>query len=118
MSTDSTTLAATYFDAWRAKDPELLRPALADDVQFVGPLAEVKGADEYVKSIAGLYGITTDLVIHKVLADDSDAITWFDLHTSVAAPVPVANWCHVEDGKIAEVRVAFDPRGLVSGSGS
>lgn len=118
MSADAKTLAATYFEAWRATDPERLRPALADDVQFDGPLAQVSGADEYVESTAGLYGITTDLQIHKVLADDSDAITWFELHTSLAAPVPVANWCHVKDGKIAAVRVAFDPRGLVSGSGS
>lgn len=118
MTADAQTLAATYFEAWRAQDPELLRPALAEDVQFDGPLAQVSGADAYVESIAGLYGITTELVIHKVLADDSDAITWFDLHTSVAPPVPVANWCHARDGKIAQVRVAFDPRGLVSGSGS
>lgn len=115
MSSDAETLASVYFDAWRAKDPQRLRPALADDVQFFGPLAEVTGADAYVESIAGLYGITTDLAIHKVLADDTDAITWFDLHTSVAEPAPVANWCHVENGKIAVVRVAFDPRGLVGG---
>jgi hypothetical protein len=118
MTTNAETLATTYFDAWRAKDPERLRPVLAEDAHFTGPLAEVSGADAYVKSIAGLYEITTELVIHRVLADEVDAITWFDLHTSVAPPVPVANWCHAENGKIAHVRVAFDPRGLVGGSGS
>jgi hypothetical protein len=118
MSADPKTLAATYFDAWRAKDPELLRSALADDVEFIGPLAQVSGADAYTDSIQGLYEITTELEIKKVLADDSDALTWFDLHTSVAPPVPVANWCHAPDGKIAVVRVAFDPRGLVGGAPS
>ncbi|HEY3729043.1 MAG TPA: nuclear transport factor 2 family protein [Solirubrobacteraceae bacterium] len=113
MPADPKALAATYFAAWRAKDPELLRSALADDVQFFGPLAEVSGAEAYTESIQGLYEITTDLEVHKVLADDSDALTWFDLHTSVAPPVPVANWCHARDGKIAVVRVAFDPRGMV-----
>jgi hypothetical protein len=30
--------------------------------------------------------------------------------------VPVANWMHIEDGKITRIRVAFDPRGIVRGS--
>jgi hypothetical protein len=118
MCADPKSLAATYFEAWRAKDPEQLRPALTEDVRFTGPLAQVSGADAYVKSIAGLYEITRDLAIHKVLADGEDAITWFDLHTSVAPPVPVANWCHAENGKIAHVRVAFDPRGLAGDGGA
>ncbi|HEY2260668.1 MAG TPA: nuclear transport factor 2 family protein [Solirubrobacteraceae bacterium] len=118
MNTDPARLAATYFDAWRAKDPQLLRPALAEDVQFIGPLAQVSGADAYTESIQGLYEITTELDVKKVLADEEDALTWFDLHTSVAPPVPVANWCHARDGKIAVVRVAFDPRGMVGGAPS
>jgi len=36
--------------------------------------------------------------------------------TTVADPVPVANWMHIEDGKITRIRVAFDPRGLTRGS--
>jgi hypothetical protein len=28
----------------------------------------------------------------------------------VASPVPVANWLHVEEGKITALRVAFDAR--------
>ena len=29
---------------------------------------------------------------------------------------PVANWMHVEDGKITRIRVAFDARGIAGGS--
>jgi len=61
--------------------------------------------------------IMTDIVIRKRLADDTDAITWFDLHTSVAPPVPTANWSHVEDGKITSIRVAFDARPLAPPDG-
>jgi len=31
--------------------------------------------------------------------DGPDVVTWFDLHTSVADPIPTANWSHVEDGR-------------------
>lgn len=43
-------------------------------------------------------------------------LTWFELSTSVAETVPVANWMHVENGKIARIRVAFDARGIAGGA--
>ena len=41
-------------------------------------------------------------------------LTWFQLHTKVAEPTPVASWIHTEDGRIARVRVTFDPREIVA----
>jgi hypothetical protein len=41
-----------------------------------------------------------------------DAITWFDLKIE-HGPLAVANWSHVEHGRIARVRAAFDPRALL-----
>jgi len=42
-----------------------------------------------------------------------DVITWFDLHTTVAPPVPTENWSRVRARRIIAIRVAFDPRGLL-----
>ncbi len=39
-------------------------------------------------------------------------LTWYEMATSVAAPVAVATWMRVEDGRITRIRVAFDARGL------
>jgi ketosteroid isomerase-like protein len=74
---DASAAAATYFEAWQARDFARLRSVIAGDVDFAGPL---------------------------------------DLATSLADPVPVANWMRVQDGKITRIRVAFDPRGIVNGS--
>jgi hypothetical protein len=60
--------------------------------------------------------IMTGLNVRKVFRDGPDVLTWFDLTTSVAETVPVANWMHVEDGKITQIRVAFDARGIAGGS--
>jgi hypothetical protein len=30
-----------------------------------------------------------------------------------AGPIPIANWCHVENGKIIRIRNTFDPRSLL-----
>ena len=104
--------AATYFDAWLAGDFGRLRSVLADDVDFAGPLGQVKGADDCLRGLQGLAQVMTGIDIRKVFTAGPDVLTWYDMATKVADPVPVANWMQVQDGKITRIRVAFDPRGL------
>ena len=75
-------------------------------------LREAPSTHYYMERIKGISRIKSDIVIHKTFVDGSDVLTWSDLHTTVASPVPVANWLHVEDGKITSLRVAFDAREL------
>jgi SnoaL-like domain len=105
-------VAATYFSTWKAKDFEAFRSLLADDVTFDGPFGHVDGADACTAALQRLSQIVTDLVIQKRFVDGPDVLTWYDLHTSVASPCPTANWTHVENGKITQIRVVFDPRPL------
>jgi len=106
--TDATAVAATYFDAWQARDFDRLRSVLADDVDFAGPLARVRGGDDCLRGLRGMAQITTGLEVRKVFHDGPDVLTWFDLATSVADTVPVANWMHVEDGKITRIQCRTD----------
>jgi ketosteroid isomerase-like protein len=114
---DTTAATAAYFDAWRRKDLDLLRSVLADDVTFTGSLGTADGAEACVAGVRGLSEITTDVEVEHVFADGPDVLTWFTLHTTVAEPTPVANWSHVEDGRITRIRVTFDPRGMLAGPG-
>jgi hypothetical protein len=115
-NTTSSTTAATYFEAWLDRDFARLRSVLADDVDFAGPLGQVKGGDDCLRGLEGLSRIMTGIDIRKVFADGADVLTWYEMSTSIADPVPVANWMHVEDGKITRIRVAFDARGIAGGS--
>ena len=58
----------------------------------------------------GLSQMMTDLVILKTFVDGPDVLTWYELHTKIADPAPVAEWSHVENGKITMVRAVFDAR--------
>jgi hypothetical protein len=113
-------LTAGYFDAWEAGAAERLRPLIADDVSFHGPLAELYGADDYISSLDALFGATERIVIRKRWVDAGsgagagDVLTWFDLHVAGAPPAPVASWIHVEHGAIRRVQVTFDPRGMLA----
>jgi hypothetical protein len=112
MADDAAKIATSYFDAWKRNDFDTMRSLVADDVTFAGPLAQLSGAADYMEGIRGMSQIKSDLVIQKVFVDGPNVLTWFELHTTVASPVPVANWLHVEGGKIRSLRVAFDAREL------
>lgn len=111
--TDPAAVANAYVRAWLGKDFGTLRGLLADDVTFSGPFAELDNAEDCLKGLQQLAEIVTDIVVREQLADATDVITWFDLHTTEAPPVPTANWSHVENGKITSIRVTFDPRPLL-----
>ena len=89
-----------------------MRSLVDDDITFAGPLAKLEGAQDYMEGIKGMSRIKSDIVIHKTFVDGPDVLTWYELHTTVAPPVPVANWLHIEDGKITSLQVAFDAREL------
>ena len=117
VTKDAKAVASAYFEAWKARDFDTFRFLLTDEVEFVGPLAHLNNADDCVKGIRGMSEMITDIVVHKILADADDAITWFDLHAKGGIVLPTANWSHVENGKITKIRVAFDPRPLTEQSG-
>jgi hypothetical protein len=112
MAHDPACVATAYFDAWRANDFDTMRSLVADDVIFEGPLATLVGAEDYMEGIRGLSQIISEIVILKTFVDGQDVLTWYEMHTTVASPVAVANWVHVEEGKITTLRVAFDAREL------
>lgn len=113
---DPTRKAATiYFDSWRERDFERLRTVLSPDVDFVGVLGTAAGIEECIAGLKGMAdSLMTDLTLHARVVDGPNVITWFDLHTRDTAPIPTANWSHVENGLITRIRVTFDPRPLLA----
>ena len=111
MSTDD--VATTYFDAWKAGDHDRLRAILADDVTFDGPMGHETNGDDCATSLMRLAAITKDVVIEKRFVDGPDVVTIFELDLEPAKLSPVVNWSRVEDGKIVEILVTFDPRPLL-----
>lgn len=84
--TDAVELAERYFTAWQARDEEALTQILAENVTFQGPLGTANGRAACIAGLVGMLGIVTSIEVQARVADEHDVITWFDLHTSVAAP--------------------------------
>ena len=107
-------VAATYFEAWKAKDFDTLAAILDDDATFRGPLGTAADGAECVAGLKGMSQIVTDIDIAHVFVDGPHVLTWFDLYTSIAPPASTANWQRIENGKIMEITVTFDPRGIIA----
>ena len=106
---DPTAVAEAYFDAWSRNDPAALADVLADDVIVHGPLGRIDGAAAYQPSLGRIFSITHALAIQHRWVDGGDVLTWFDLHPhGDHEPFPVASWLHIENNRIAQVRVTFD----------
>jgi hypothetical protein len=106
-------VAAAYFRAWDSKDIDQVRPLLHPAVDFVGALGSTSGIEETLRGLAGMFAMTRKVTLIKRWTDGPDVLTWFELSTASAGPLPVVNWSHVEDGLITRIRVTFDPRPLI-----
>ncbi len=106
-------VAAAYFKAWKAGDIGSVRPLLHPEVDFVGAMGATHGIEETLRGLAGMFAMTRQVEVIRRWADGPDVITWFELSTDTAGPLPVVNWSHVEDGRVTRIRVTFDPRPLL-----
>lgn len=105
-------LARIYLGAWRAGDFDSLRDILGDDVTFRGPLGSADGVEECLAGLRGMHSMLTGITIHKMLADDTDVMTWYDFEAHDDVVIPTVNWSHVENGVITAIRATFDPRSV------
>lgn len=106
-------IAASYFSAWHDKDFPALRSLLSEEFVYRGPLARYDNPDACRDSLEKLAPITTAVAVHGVFVAGDEVTTWFDLHTTVAPPTPVANRMRVHAGKITAIHAVYDPRELL-----
>lgn len=100
-----------YQRAFGSGDLETARALLADDLHFEGPIDEFDKADDYFASVSRLHQIVEGVDVKKVLADEADVVTIYDMHTNTPAGTSkIAEWATVEGGKIVAIRVFFDAR--------
>ncbi len=107
-------VAAAYFEAWTRNDIVAVRPLLDPDIDFTGALGSTRGTAETLHGLAAMFAMTEQVQVIKRWVDGPDVLTWFELRTSRAGPIPVVNWSHVESGRITRIRVTFDPRPLLT----
>ncbi|MBV9175296.1 MAG: nuclear transport factor 2 family protein [Chloroflexi bacterium] len=96
-----------YTEALDARDFSAARNFLADDLRFQGPIDQFERADDFVKTISGLYAMVQG-VEHQAIIAEGENVAWFYVLKTPVANAPVAEWHTVRDGKIVQIRAYFD----------
>ena len=106
-----------YFTALTHKDFATIRALLHDDVTFKGALGATEGAEDYLSGLQQMMATMTNMERRVICTEGEDVCQIYDL-TLAAPPVtlPIAQWLSVRDGRIAALRVYFDPRPLFAGA--
>jgi SnoaL-like protein len=104
-----------YQRALGSNDWAAARRHLRDDMKFKGPLAAYDKPEPYMEDLKKLHHIVKGVDMKKIFVDGNDVCLIYDMITNTPAGTAfISEWYHVEAGKIASVRVVFDPRPFAS----
>jgi ketosteroid isomerase-like protein len=120
MMQSAGTVLEAFYAAVRRKDIAAARQFLDPNLTFYGLFETYRDAEAYLSALTGLLSITTRLDVKTIVAQGDDAAVFFELETTApaAATTLVAEWHQVRNGKIVEVRSAFDGRPFAAMFGS
>ncbi|BCJ39194.1 hypothetical protein Athai_66970 [Actinocatenispora thailandica] len=95
-------------DGTASFDPARLRPLLADELVFEGPIAgRVVGADRFVRGVTGFVETMRGMTMLHRLAGDGEAATMYDAELP-GGTVRFAEFFRLADGRIAGLRLLYD----------
>jgi len=108
---DAKAVALAYQEAFAAKDKAKASSYLHAQGLYKGPLNSFQTAEAFVPQMAVFMNIAKSVRNKKVLADESDVCIFWDYETIVPSiPItPIAQWFKVDQGKIREMHLHFNP---------
>jgi ketosteroid isomerase-like protein len=110
---DTRRIVESYFRAWTTQDIATAMAQLADDLEFSGPGATIKGAKEFEPSLVGFAHLTRSARILELLVDGDRAALLYDCELiQPAGTVRIASFFQVAGGKIRRYDTRFDPAAL------
>lgn len=110
-----------YEVSLKQKDAEGIRPFLTDDFRFVGPVDQRIGADEFVELNKGFLPFMMDTRMQQQFAAGDQVCSIYEVDVRTPAgetlTLEMADWVLVQNGRMAEQRIFYDPRPFVAAFG-
>lgn len=102
----------SFIDALNKEDFQQAREYAANDMKFVGVLGTRDGADAYFTDMEKM---KLKYNILKLISDGNEVCVQYDIDMS-GTTIFSMGWYTVEQGKIKNIRVLFDPRPVLEAS--
>jgi hypothetical protein len=101
-------LALKFMDIFFSGEKmDRLRPLLADDFSFNGPLYKFDSAEDYINSLQADLPKGFNFEIIRSLEDESSACIFYQF-TKPGVCTPMAQMFEVNEGKISKILLVFD----------
>jgi ketosteroid isomerase-like protein len=114
------TVIERYYEAFDAHR-DGWKDLVTDEVTFVGPLQNAKGRQEFVALTEQFLQFHRETRLLRRFEDGDSVCSIFEfvIGTPSGGPLTcqVAEWARVERGRIAELRIFYDPRGFAKAFG-
>ena len=102
---------ASWIDAWVRKDLGAIGRHLHPEMEFVGPMARLRGSDAFVASTARILNVLERFEPRATFVAGSRAMLAYDF---VCRPpignVPTAELAEFEGGRIRRIEIFYDAR--------
>lgn len=108
---NSIEIAEAYYEAMGSKHTQDMAKYLHPDVQFIGPLAEIKGKDSVLDAVKRLVSLYNSLSIRAKFGSEDQAMIVYDLDCQ--APIGnfrVAALMDIRKGLIEKIELFYDAR--------
>jgi hypothetical protein len=108
-TTDNLNLAENYYNAMLAKDFDKMANYLHNNVQFIGPLAEMQGKEPIVTAAKNFGGILQDIQIRSRFASHDQIMFAYDM----VVPAPIGKFraavlMEFTDRLISKIELFYD----------
>jgi hypothetical protein len=113
MADDPAGLVSAYYEILQAAagsyDPGRLRSILVPDLDFDGPIAgHVRGADRFTRGVAGFIETQHGIRFLQQVVTQDEAAVLYDAGLP-GGTLRFAEFFRFDAGKIAEIRLLYDP---------
>jgi hypothetical protein len=111
MTTQETTrrIVEAYFAAWTAKNVDDAYALLAENLEFSGPSASYRSADEFRPALVNFAAMTKGARIAELLVQGDRAAMLYDCELPPPiGSLRIASFFRIENGKIRWYETLFD----------
>ena len=105
---------ALYYDAWQHKQGDFGDVPLADDFEFIGPVASFDSAERYRAMAREAGQAVTTFAVRRQFADGDTVCTIVDWEMALPGlgPMTAAELLEVRDGVIVRGELIYDAEAL------
>jgi hypothetical protein len=111
MTKNNVTIAKEYCVAIGEKSLEKIATYLHPDVEFLGPLSEVKGKEKYYETLIGFMDFFKNYDVRVICGSEDNVMIAYDVEFfEPAIKTRTAALLTIEEGLIKKIELFFDAR--------